>query len=599
MNNQGGCSIYIDDIADTPNITSFVADSFLGFPASYHVIGTASFALVLVKGRLSQVFLDYTYRDLSVESNRRLFITDDGKPADSATLASLNPIMYMPMSSPDTWHENSGTGGDFVANGTVATSGRGPNQDNCVASEFDGTSQYLSRSSALTGATASKVFTFSCTFNVAESTLDETVISIGDGANNFFWMKWGDNGPTQYLFMRGYNSAFSSIMSYNTPSISVPPLTTNSLQVALDMADESKSIVVLNGTKLSIDAFAVFIDDSIDFSSSLLRIGANIPLNSLFEGTLGEVYFDTAYIDLATDNPFWGSETNLPIPVKNVIENTGITPIIALPIRADDAGTNLGSGGDFTVNSGPFTGARGASEFWARSANFTPSVDWLNNSSPSISDSKVFSFVCSFKRNTMLGDGPLFTIRQGAADSDILFNVNSNGNGRIYTTAYSTAQEVLGSFTNEVIVVDTWYTVFVSVDLANSANRALIIEGVATPGQTWATYVNDTVDFSSALYSSIHLVKTGSTDASDIDIGFLYFNTAYIDFSYEANRLLFVDAFGYPTDIEQKIEDGDIADPLVLMLMKDSDDLGKNNGTGGDFTVNGTVNSGSDVDPNA
>ena len=36
---------------------------------------------VPIRARLSNLFLDYTYRDLSIESNRRLFITEDGKPA--------------------------------------------------------------------------------------------------------------------------------------------------------------------------------------------------------------------------------------------------------------------------------------------------------------------------------------------------------------------------------------------------------------------------------------------------------------------------------------------------------------------------------------
>ena len=93
------------------------------------------------KGRVANVFVDYTYRNLGTESNRRLFITDELKPADG--LADLSPIIYLPMTDADTAGTNAGTGGDFTVTGTVDTAARGPNQNNCVASEFDGVDDYL------------------------------------------------------------------------------------------------------------------------------------------------------------------------------------------------------------------------------------------------------------------------------------------------------------------------------------------------------------------------------------------------------------------------------------------------------------------------
>ena len=94
-----------------------------------------------MQGRLSNIFLDYNYRDLSQEFNRRLFITADGKPADNQE--SLNPILYLPLKSAETAGQNLGTGGDFTVNGILATSGRGPNQYNAAASIFDGSNDYL------------------------------------------------------------------------------------------------------------------------------------------------------------------------------------------------------------------------------------------------------------------------------------------------------------------------------------------------------------------------------------------------------------------------------------------------------------------------
>ena len=51
-------------------------------------------------GRLAHFFLDYTYRDLSIESNRRLFITAEGKPTNNQE--TLNPILYLPLKSAET-----------------------------------------------------------------------------------------------------------------------------------------------------------------------------------------------------------------------------------------------------------------------------------------------------------------------------------------------------------------------------------------------------------------------------------------------------------------------------------------------------------------
>ena len=75
-----------------------------------------------------------------------------------------------------------------------------------------------------------------------------------------------------------------------------------------------------------------------------------------------------------------------------------------------------------------------------------------------------------------------------------------------------------------------------------------------------------------------------------------YFSAAYIDFSQESNRLKFVDALGYPMDLTTQIEAGDIPTPLIHMKFESTTSLGTNSGSGGDFTVNGTVTSGSDVE---
>ena len=137
----GSFPIYTDGTLDFTPAASSGADMTYRIGAQYN-------AQSKLGGRLAHFFFDYTYRDLSVTANRRLFITADGKPSD--TIPS-NPIMYLPMTDAATAGVNSGTGGNFTAVGTLATAERGPNQDNCVASTFDGSADYLSKTSGIGG----------------------------------------------------------------------------------------------------------------------------------------------------------------------------------------------------------------------------------------------------------------------------------------------------------------------------------------------------------------------------------------------------------------------------------------------------------------
>ena len=66
----------------------------------------------------------------------------------------------MPLTDATNAGQNLGTGGDFTVNGNPSQSGRGPNQYNAVASEFDGVGDYLS-STEITGAVDNKTMTIS------------------------------------------------------------------------------------------------------------------------------------------------------------------------------------------------------------------------------------------------------------------------------------------------------------------------------------------------------------------------------------------------------------------------------------------------------
>ena len=68
--------------------------------------------------RIAHLYFDYTYRDLSVASNRRHFIDVNGGSTSSSTQSALNPIIYLPLTEDYTTGKNLGTGGDFTVNGS-------------------------------------------------------------------------------------------------------------------------------------------------------------------------------------------------------------------------------------------------------------------------------------------------------------------------------------------------------------------------------------------------------------------------------------------------------------------------------------------------
>jgi len=95
MNVSNAVRIYFNDVQDSGSISYSSTD--ISFSTNIHYIGGEDGTGSFLDGRLAHVYLEYDYFNLNTVSNRRLFITADGKPADSDTLAARNPIMYLPM----------------------------------------------------------------------------------------------------------------------------------------------------------------------------------------------------------------------------------------------------------------------------------------------------------------------------------------------------------------------------------------------------------------------------------------------------------------------------------------------------------------------
>ena len=396
-------SVYVNDIPATVTWVTYL-NATIDFTKSAHGVGAQENGLTKTTGRLAHIYLDYTYRDLSIEANRRLFITADRKPA--ANQAALNPILYLPLNDPTQPGKNLGTGGDFALNGVVARSGRGPSQFNAPYSDLDGSTDYLSRVSAPTGISDGKQFTVSFSVN-SDDGIDFAAMSFSTNSNTRFDVRWAD-GTNINIF--GYNSSGTIILRVESQLVTLVPGRNYTVACSCDLTDVNKRHISVNGANLSATWFS-YTNDNISFNLSttpLYAIGTFANLSLKPNGKLGNVFFDTKYIDLSQPANLAKFVTGTGIDAKpadlgaNGEKPFGTPPLIYLPMYGNNAGKNYGTGGDFTVNSGPFTGARGPNEFWGNKADFDGSTGYLYRTSAltGVSDGKTCSMSFMFNADS-------------------------------------------------------------------------------------------------------------------------------------------------------------------------------------------------------
>lgn len=567
------------NLASTSNKSLYIHEQYVGLSVStYNTAGVIDFTksahycasatgTEYLSGRISNVFLDYTYRDLSVEANRRLFITEDLKPAENQ--AALNPIMYLPMDDADTAHVNLGTGGDFTAVGVLDTAQRGANQWNCVASRFDGT-DYLQSSTS-------------------EIAYDKLVVSFISTMNSNGYLRfYSGSGADPFISINTLGSAPSIQISQFSPSyinmgsVGFPEAS----NIGVGTTHQFTAYIDVSGGKCQtyVDGYSTgersvtFQAGTPQFSSPRL---ANI--SNVSNSVLGEFFLDTNDIDLSSGSIFWDYENNSPKPVRQVIEETGITPLYACPIDSLDPYANYGTLGEFSL-SGSLSGVRGMSEAISRSfygASTTKGSNSMTLTGVNLGATSLLSGVVAFRHtgnNTYAG---VFGIGNASTTGNSIGIMTSGDTPRNIQTlfgSYSTSGALgpAGTLWNIVMFHRTQYNQI-----------------------KWYCYNQDgdfwenTSEYSPSLnLANVYVGTPFTTDATKDHVGEIstvYLVNQNIDFSQEENRHLFIDQLGYPKDLSKQIEDGLIPEPLVYLPFDDPDDLGKNLGTAGDFTINGTI----------
>ena len=116
LTNTSNRYVYLNDVATSMTWSTYSNQNIDFTKTTSHVNSNTvgSFGAAIH----SNIYLDYTYRDLSQTSNRRIFIDADGGSTPTSTLSALNPIVYLPMTDTYSVGKNLGTGGDYTVNGS-------------------------------------------------------------------------------------------------------------------------------------------------------------------------------------------------------------------------------------------------------------------------------------------------------------------------------------------------------------------------------------------------------------------------------------------------------------------------------------------------
>ena len=614
------CNVLISiDMTSTSNRYVYVNDQLMTMTWSNYVNSTIQFGTLIQRVnslsnsvdptacRISNVFLDFTYRDLSITANRRLFVTADLKPA--AGQAALNPILYLPMSDPTTVGTNAGTGGNFTLTGTVARSGRGPNQYNAPYSDLDGAADYVSRTTAPTGIADGRQFTLHCviTPDALAAASDYFVVSFSSStAVKFRFYLQGSASGNGSASLSGLTSSGVNRLQMDFPNGTFVVGRNYVIDISIDLNSTATRHVYVNGQSVAV-TYGTYTNSDINFlitTTPRYYIGAGATPSNFFNGKLGALWFNTSYIDLsvATNLAKFVSGTGIdakPVDLGATGElPTGTAPIMYLPMYGNNAGKNYGTGGDFTVNSGPYTGARGPNEFWGNKTVTTNG--YLNRTSAlsGVSDGNKFSLSFWFRPGVSGTNQALFSISTAGGTSLRFFVFRTSANAlRVYgrNSAGTIVFDAITTGENENgFLANNNYYVQIGIDLSNAGSRSIYVNGVSMASTTtWTTYnTAGVITFSQVIQAFMSYNSSGTyADLFNGQLSEFYFTTDYIDFSQEANRLKFRDCFGNPTDLPSAITAASVPTPAVYMRFPPTS-FGTNSGTGGNFTVNGTITDG-------
>lgn len=215
---------------------------------------------------------------------------------------------------------------------------------------FDGSNDYLSWASSLTGLADGKEFTFSCWFKF-DSTLAASAFCLLGLDNSANTAQIRRRNPTQGGELNALFVAGGTVLDVDSITSWDPPVDNNWHHwfLSVDMTNSSNRYFYIDGSAYSV-SWNTYSNSTLDLEQSGAYVGDNDSHNSKWDGEIAEIWFDDVYYDAPTyiDKFISGGK---PVDLgSDGSAPTGSQPVIYIHIGGPD-GTrllNLGSAGDPT-----------------------------------------------------------------------------------------------------------------------------------------------------------------------------------------------------------------------------------------------------------
>ena len=197
----------------------------------------------------------------------------------------------------------------------------------------------MSKSGALSGATASKTFTVSFWFYA--KTLGGTIYTEPAGPTIGF--------AGSDLSISGFNSSYSTIFGVST---AVTAGRWYHVLASWDLANSSNRYLYINDAAVS-PTYSDYTNDTIAINVNGTRyVGSTNGSSGKFDGNIAHLYYDTTYRDLSTTS---NRRLFVTAGLEPATGQASLNPLLYLPLNAaTGAATNSGTGGNFTATTGPF-----------------------------------------------------------------------------------------------------------------------------------------------------------------------------------------------------------------------------------------------------
>ena len=590
--------IYINDVADQ-TVTTRTNDTIdYATSTPNWGVGADSDGATKHNGALSELyFAPGQYLDFSVESNRRKFIDAAGLPvslgADGSTPTGTAPIIYL-KGDYSAFGTNSGSGGNFTVNGALEKASTTPATLPAFnAVDFDGSADYLNKTTDLSGTSDSKkgIASFWARIDGGDSALRLVFNGQLVGTGTRFQIQLGSDNKFRF---QGSNASSVSVLDIKTSAaytaspkylhvLAAWDLTTSAV-THLYVSDVSDKTV----TTATNDGIIDWTDTSIDW-----LIGASYGGGSYFSGAISELYFAPGqYLDFSIEanRRKFIDASGLPVSLgADGSVPTGTAPAIYLPNRAALVGTNAGAGGNFTINGAPKDANSTPVYYYAEPAKFDGTNDYMARGAGLTGASDGKQGTISFWIRVDSGDGTYRMLLRSATDTGLVQIYAPNNNNKIFIEGYSTAPaQVLKIQTNsQVLSGPVWRHVIASWDLATGVGQ-LYLDNTSDLA-AGSVLTNTNIDYTESNWYVGADGTSGFMNKLPAAIADLWFNTTYLDISQSSNRAKFIDQVTLrPVPLGAKGELPTGSQPL-LYLGRDYANFQTNLGSGGDFTVTGAL----------